>query len=171
MLCKLNQFWRKIVSYWKKLLMFLPLCLCVSLVLILPTLVSLLMRHTSQTIVRLDEEGFLWLSFCSFGSRSNSFDLCWTLHALIVISSYILYILHLFVCIVFGYWSYFYAFVFVWVKIQKHIKSEKFKSLIIYVWAHFTYEFGWVQSSGSPDIWNCKLPQIFFFKIGLYCQD
>ena len=90
MLCKLNQFWRKIVSCWKKFLMFLPLCLCASLVLILPTLVSLLMRHTSQTIVRLDEEGFLWLSFCSFGPWSNSFDLCWTLHALIVISSYIL---------------------------------------------------------------------------------
>ena len=50
---------------------------------------------------RLDEKGFLWLSFCSFGTCSNSFDLCRTFHALNVISSCILCILHFFIRIVF----------------------------------------------------------------------
>ena len=81
--------------------------------------------HSKQSIC-FDEEGFLWLSFCSFGPWSNSFDLCWTLHALIVISSCILCILHLFVCIV-SFLILLLCFYFVWVKIQNHIKSEKFK--------------------------------------------
>ena len=37
--------------------------------------------HSKQSF-RLDEEGFLWLRFCSFGPWSNSFDLCRTFHAL-----------------------------------------------------------------------------------------
>ena len=81
--------------------------------------------HSKQSI-RLDEEGFLWLSFCSFGSWSNSFDLCRTLHALNAISSCILCILHLFVCIAFVF-ILLLCFSFVWVKIQNHIKSENFK--------------------------------------------
>ena len=81
--------------------------------------------HSKQSF-RLDEEGFLWLSFCSFGPWSNSFDLCRTIHALNVISSCILCILHLFICIVFLL-IFLLCFSFVWVKIQNHIKSEKFK--------------------------------------------
>ena len=37
--------------------------------------------HSKQSFC-LDEEWFLWLSFCSLGPWSNSFDLCRTLHAL-----------------------------------------------------------------------------------------
>ena len=81
--------------------------------------------HSKQSF-RLDEEGFQWLSFCSFGPWSNSFDLCRTLHALNVISSCILCILHCFLCIVFVL-ILLLCFSFVWVKIQNHIKSEKFK--------------------------------------------
>ena len=85
--------------------------------------------HSKQSFC-LDEEGFLWLSFCSFGPWSNSFDLCRTLHALNVISSCIFCILHLFICIVFVL-ILLLCFSFVWVKkkkkIQNHIKSEKFK--------------------------------------------
>ena len=81
--------------------------------------------HSKQSF-RLDEEGFLWLSFCSLGPWSNSFDLCRTLHALNVISSCNLCILHLFVCIV-SFFILLLCFCFVWVKIQNHIKSEKFK--------------------------------------------
>ena len=106
-------------------MLFTPF-LYVSLVLILPTLVSLFMRHSFQTIVHLDEEWFLWLSFCSFAPWSNSFDLCRTLHALNVISSCILCILHFFICIV-SILILLLCFSFVWVKIQNHIKSEKFK--------------------------------------------
>ena len=71
-------------------------------------------------------KGFLWLSFYSFSPWSNSFDLCRTLHALNVISSCILCILHFFICIIF-FFILLLCFSFVWVKIQNHIKSEKFK--------------------------------------------
>ena len=81
--------------------------------------------HSKQSF-RLDEEGFLWLSFCSFGPWSNSFNLWETLHALNVISSCILCILHLFICIVFVL-ILLLCLCFVWVKIQNHIKSEIFK--------------------------------------------
>ena len=82
--------------------------------------------HSKQSF-RLDEERFLWLSFCSFGPWFNSFDFCRTLYALIVISSCILYILHLFVCIAFVL-ILLLCFSFVWKKkIQNHIKSVKFK--------------------------------------------
>ena len=81
--------------------------------------------HSKQSF-RLDEEGFLWLSLCCFGPWSSSFDLCRTLHALNVITSCILCILHLFVCIV-SFFILLLCFCFVWVKIQNYIKSEKFK--------------------------------------------
>ena len=82
--------------------------------------------HSKQSF-RLDEERFLWLNFCSFGPWSNSFDLCWTLHALNVTSSCILCILHLFLCIILLL-ILLLCFSFVWVKkIQNHIKSENFK--------------------------------------------
>ena len=81
--------------------------------------------HSKQSFY-LDKEGFLWLSFCSFGPWSNSFDLCRTLHALNVISSCIFCILHLFICIVFVL-ILLLSFSFMWVKIQNHIKSEKSK--------------------------------------------
>ena len=81
--------------------------------------------HSKQSIC-LNEEGFPWLSLCCFGHWSNSFDLCKTLHALNVISSCILCILHFFVCIAFVL-ILLLCFSFVWVKIQNHIKSEKFK--------------------------------------------
>ena len=107
--------------------MLLTPCLCASLVLILPTLISLFMRHSFQIIVP-----FGWgrvpivelLLF--FGSWSNFFDLCRTLHALNVISSCILCILHFFLCIV-SILILLLCLSFVWVKIQNHIKSEKFK--------------------------------------------
>ena len=38
-------------KFWKNFLMFLPFCLCASPVLILPTLISVLMSHSFQTIV------------------------------------------------------------------------------------------------------------------------
>ena len=84
--------------------------------------------HFKQSF-RLDEEEFLWLSFCSFGPWSNSFDLCRTRHALDAslscicascISLYALFLLFLHLIILYCFW-------FVWVKIQNHIKSEKFK--------------------------------------------
>ena len=81
--------------------------------------------HSKQSFC-LDEKGFLWLSFCSFGPWSNSFDLCRTLHALNVISSCIFCILHLFIYIVFVL-ILLLCFSFMWVKIQNHINSEKFK--------------------------------------------
>ena len=77
----------------------------------------------------LNEEGFLWLSFWSFGPWSNSFDLCRTLHALDASLScicasciflYALFLLFLHLIILYCFW-------FVWVKIQNHIKSKKFK--------------------------------------------
>ena len=102
--------------------------------------------HFEQSLC-LDEEGFLWLSFCSFVPWSYSLDLCRTLYTLNVISLCILCILHLFVCIVlFLFLILLYCFCFVWVKIQNHIKVKNWKSLIVYVWAHITCEFGLVPS-------------------------
>ena len=65
MLCKLNQIWGKMVSYWRKFLMFLPPCLCSSLVLILPTFVSLLMRQSFQTII--PDNHSIWMRKGSYG--------------------------------------------------------------------------------------------------------
>ena len=85
-------------------------------------------NHSKQLLC-LDEEGFLWLSFCSFGPWSYSFDLCRTLHALdaslscICASCISLYALFW----LFSHLILFFCFSFVWIKIQKHIKSEKFK--------------------------------------------
>ena len=80
--------------------MFLTPCLYASLILILPTLFSLLMRHSFQTIFPFGWGRFLWLNFCTFGLWSNSYNLCRTIHALNVISSCVLCILHFFICIV-----------------------------------------------------------------------
>ena len=103
------------------------LTLCVSLILILPTIVSLLIRHSFQTIIVFGWGRVPWLSFCSFGPWYNSFNPCRTLHALdaslsCICASYIsLYALFwLFLHLILFFW-------FVWVKIQNHIKSEKFK--------------------------------------------
>ena len=87
--------------------------------------------HSKQSF-RLDEERFLWLSFCSLGPWFNSFDLCRTLYALIVISSCILYILHLFVCIAFVL-ILLLCFSFVWKK--KNPKPHK-KCKILKVWLY-----------------------------------
>ena len=95
--------------------------------------------HSKQSF-RFDEEGFLWLSFCFFGLWSNSFNLWRTLHALNVISSCILCILHLFICIV-SVLILLLCFSFVWVKIKNHIKVKNSKSLIVYVWTHITCGF------------------------------
>ena len=48
--CKLNWIWLKVISCWSMWLILLPSCLCASLVLILPTFVSLLMRNSFQII-------------------------------------------------------------------------------------------------------------------------
>ena len=111
--------------------MLLTPCLCASPVLILPTLVSLLLRHSFQTIVPFGWGRFLWLNFCSFGPWSNSFDLCRTLYSLNIISSCILCILHLFICIVLFFILLLY-FSFVWVKNPKPHKRWKIQK----VWSH-----------------------------------
>ena len=82
----------------------------------------------SKQLFRLDKEGFLWLSFCSFDPWSNSFDLYRTLHTFdaslscICASCISLYALFCFLFLIL-----LLCFSFVWVKIQNHIKSEKFK--------------------------------------------
>ena len=83
--------------------------------------------HSKQSFC-LDEEGFLWLSFCFFGLWSNSFDLCRTLHALNVISSCIFCILHLFICVVFVL-ILLLCFSFVWVKNPKPHKKWKIQKV------------------------------------------
>ena len=65
-------------------------------------------------------------AFAFFGPWSNSFDRCRIFHALNVISSCILCILHFFICIVFVL-TLLLCFSFVWVKNPKPHKSEKFK--------------------------------------------
>ena len=126
---KLNWIGLKMVSCWSMWLMLLPPCQCASPILTLPTLVSLLMTHSKKSF-RLDEEGFLWLSFCSFSPWSNSFNLCRTPHAFdaalscIYASCISLYALFLFLLLILHY-----CFVLVWVKIQKHIKSEIFQKV------------------------------------------
>ena len=85
-----------------------------------------------------DEEEFLWLNFCSFGPWSNSFDLCRTFHALNVISSCILCILHLFVCIVL-FFILLLCFSFVWVKNPKSYKKWKIQKVWSYKFEHISY--------------------------------
>ena len=93
--------------------------------------------HSKQSFC-LDEEGFLWLSFYSFGSWSNSFDLCRTLHALNVISSCILCILHLFVYIVL-FFILLLCFSFVWVKNSKPHKKWKIQKVWSYKFEHISH--------------------------------
>ena len=93
--------------------------------------------HSKQSF-HLDEEKFLWLSFCSFGHWPNSFNLCRTLHALNVISECILCILHFFICITFVL-ILLLCFSFMWVKkkIQNQINSEKFKKFDRICWSTY----------------------------------
>ena len=93
--------------------------------------------HSKQSF-RLDEERFLWLNFCSFGPWSNSFDLCKTLNALNVISSYIVCILHLFICIVFVL-ILLLCFSFVWVKNPKPHKKWKIQKVWSYMFEHISH--------------------------------
>ena len=132
------------VSCWRKFLTFLPPCLCAFPALFQPSSHFSWDTHSKQSFC-LDEEGFLWLTFCSFGPWFNSFNLCKTFHALdaslscICASCISLYALFCF-C-----WSYLFCF---WVcsKIQKPIKIEKSsKSLIVCV-VYITCEFGLVPS-------------------------
>ena len=103
--------------------------------------------HSKQSF-HLDEEGFLWLSFYSFGHWSNSFDLCRTLHALdvslscICASCIFLYVLFCFFLLILLYLFYF------WVcsKIQKPIKIEKSSKSLIACVVYITCEFGLVPS-------------------------
>ena len=102
--------------------------------------------HSKQSF-RLDEEGRLWLSFCSSGPWSNSFDLCRTLHALdallsCICASYIS--LYAFFCFCFDHTL---LLLFCVSKNPKPHKKRKIeKSLIVYVRAHITCEFGLVPS-------------------------
>ena len=124
---KLNWIWLKVVCCWSMWLMLLPSCLCASSVLIIPTLVSLLMRHLFQKIITFGWGKVPMVDLCSFGPWSNSFNLCRTLHALdaslscICASCISLYALFFF------FWSYFNALFFSVSKIQKPIKSIKSK--------------------------------------------
>ena len=93
--------------------------------------------HSKQSFC-LDEERFLWLSFCSFGPWSNSFDFCRTLHALNVISSCIFCILHLFICIVFVLILLLY-FCFVWVKNPKPHKMWKIQKVWSNMFEHMSH--------------------------------
>ena len=103
--------------------------------------------HSKQSFC-LDKEGFLWLSLCSFGPWSNSFDLCRTLHALdaslscICASCISLYALLLFLHLIL-----LLCFCFCVCKNPKTTKKVKnSKSLIIYIWSHVTCDFGLVPS-------------------------
>ena len=106
-----------------------------------------LIPNNHSVWMRKGSYGWACVFFCRW---SNSFDLCRTLHALdaslscicascislyALILLFLLFILLLCLC-------------FVCVKIQNHIKSEKkkSKSLIVYVWAHISCEFGLVPS-------------------------
>ena len=77
---------------------------------------------------KLKKFGRICLSLCSFGPWSNSFNLCRTLYALDASLSWIcasctsLYALFLFLLLIL-----LYCICLMWVKIQKHVKSEKFK--------------------------------------------
>ena len=92
----------------------------------------------SKQLFYLDEEGFLWLSFCSFGLWFNSFNLCRTLHALNVISSCILCILHSFICIAFVF-ILLLCFSFVWVKNPKPHKKWKIQKVWSYIFEHISH--------------------------------
>ena len=90
--------------------------------------------HSKQSF-HLDEEGFLWLSFCSFVPWSNSFDLYRTFHALktslsCICASYIS--LYAFFCFLFL--ILLLCLCFVCVKIQNHINSEKSKKFDRHCW-------------------------------------
>ena len=119
--------------------MFLPPCLCASPVLILRTSSHFLWDTHSKQSFHLDEEGFIWLSFCSFGPSSNSFDLCRTLYALnaslscICASCNFLYALFLFLQLIL-----LLCFCFVWVKNPKPYKKWKIQKVWSYKFEHIS---------------------------------
>ena len=111
------------------------------------------LRLTSHETL-IPNNHFVWMKKDSYGWAfalldpwSNFFDLCRTLSCIRCFIIMHLCIMHLFICIVF-----FFVFIlllcpcFVCIKIQNHIKSEKFKNLIVYARALFTCEFGLVPS-------------------------
>ena len=118
--------------------MLLSPCLCASPVLFFQSLSLFSWNTHSKQLFRLDEEGFLWLSFCSFSPWSNSFDLCKTLYALNVISSCILCILHFFICIVFVL-ILLLCFSFMWVKNPKPHKKWKIQKVWSYMFEHISH--------------------------------
>ena len=81
-LCKLNRIWGEMVSSWKSFwCSYLLVNVYLWFLFFQPSSHFSWDTHSKQSF-RLDEEGFLWLSFCSFGHWSNYFDFCRTLHAL-----------------------------------------------------------------------------------------
>ena len=94
----------------------------------------------SKQLFRLDEEGFLWLSFCSFDLWSNSFDLCRTFHALdaslscICASCISLYALFCFLFLLL-----LLCFSFVWVKNPKPHKKWKIQKVWLYLFEHISH--------------------------------
>ena len=112
MLYKLNWIWWKILSFWRKFLMFLLLIYVhLRFLFFQPSFHFSWDTHSKQSFC-LDEKGFLCLSLCSFGLWSNSFNFCRTIYVLnaslscICASCISLYALFCF------YWSYFTCFVF-----------------------------------------------------------
>ena len=93
--------------------------------------------HSKQSFC-LDKEGFLWLSFYSLGPWSNSFNFCWTLHALNVISSCILCILLLFICIVYVFYLTFMS-LFCVCKNPKPHKKWKIQKVWSYMFKHISH--------------------------------
>ena len=108
--------------------------------------------HSKQSF-HLVEEGFIWLSFCSFGPWSNSFDLCWTLHALNVISSCILCILHFFICIV----SVLILLLLFLLKELTKCKSPNEKRY--WVAKAVTHTSIWLGKRESDLYWKCMMPK------------
>ena len=123
--------------------MLLTPCLCASSVLILPTLISLLMRHSFQIIIVFGwrrvpiVELFLFL-FCSW---SNSFD-CF--NALSCFMHYLSY-LHAFCASCISLYAFFFVlilllcFSFGWVKNQKPHKKWKIQKVWSYMFEHISH--------------------------------
>ena len=122
--------------------MLLTPWLCASLVLILPTHISLLLRHSFQTI------NSVWM-------KKGSYD--WAFVRLVLdlilsifVEPFMYYLLHChafvhhaslhmhcFDCFCIG--SYFYAFVFMCVKIQKPHKKWKIHKVWLYMFEHISH--------------------------------
>ena len=96
--------------------------------------------HSKKSLF-LDEEEFLWLRFCFFGPWSNSFDLCWTFHALDVSLLYIcascisLYPLFW----LFSHWILLLCFCFCVCKNPKTHKKWKIQKVWLYMFEHISH--------------------------------